>query len=81
MDSTSDERTTNNTLRHKYRALSDVEKANVQIMKDLGDEIMTFLDALPPSREVSIGKTKLEECVMWVVKGITADPKPSQGDK
>lgn len=78
VDSTSDDRLVNNTMRHKYRVLSEAEKANVQITKDLGDEMLKFLEFLPESREMSLAKTKLEECVMWAVKGITAEPKPEK---
>jgi len=36
VDSTSDERTVNNTMRHAYRVLTDDEKANMQAIKDAG---------------------------------------------
>lgn len=34
IDSASDDRTVNNTMRHAYRVLSDAEKANMQAIKD-----------------------------------------------
>lgn len=72
VDSTSDARTVNNTMRHAYRVLSDDEKANMQAIKDRGLEFHDFLQSLGASRELSIAKTKLEEVVMWAVKHVTA---------
>ena len=72
VDSTSDARTTNNTMRHQYRVLSDAEKANMQKIKDMGLEYHEFISGLGNSRELSIAKTKIEEAVMWAVKHITA---------
>lgn len=72
VDSTSDERTVNNTMRHAYRVLSDAEKANMQTIKDKGLDFHDFLTALGNSRELSLAKTKIEEAVMWAVKHITA---------
>lgn len=71
MKSTSDQRTTNNAMRHEYRVLSDAEKAQMQAIKDKGAELHQLLDGLGTSREISIAKTKAEEAVMWGVKHIT----------
>ena len=71
VDSTSDERTANNTMRHQYRVLNDAEKANMDKIKDLGLEFHEFVERLGKSREISIAKTKIEEAVMWSVKAIT----------
>jgi len=72
VNSTSDDRTANNTMRHQYRVLSDAEKANMQVIKDMGLAFHEFISGLGNSRELSIAKTKLEESVMWAVKHITA---------
>lgn len=72
VDSTSDERTVNNVMRHGYRVLSDDEKAAMQKIKDDGLALHTYLDELGSSRELSIAKTKIEEAVMWAVKHVTA---------
>ena len=72
VDSTSDERTVNNTMRHKYRVLSDGEKRQMEVIKDMGLEFHSFLGNMSDgSRELSIAKTKIEEAVMWAVKHIT----------
>lgn len=71
MDSTSDERTVNNVMRHAYRVLSDDEKAQMQTIKDWGLQLHQFIDGMGQSRELSIAKTKVEEAVMWAVKHIT----------
>ena len=72
VDSTSDDRTVNNTMRHKYRVLTDAEKANMSTIKDMGGEFHEAVSGLGNSREISIAKTKIEEAVMWAVKHITA---------
>lgn len=70
--STSDERTVNNTMRHAYRVLSDVEKASMQQIKDDGLAFHDLIAGLGNSRELSLAKTKVEEAVMWAVKHLTA---------
>ncbi len=72
VDSSSDERTVNNVMRHSYRVLSEPEKAAMQKIKDDGLAFHNFLDSLGNSRELSIAKTKIEEAVMWAVKHVTA---------
>jgi hypothetical protein len=72
VDSTSDKRTVNNTMRHAYRVLSDAEKANMQAIKDEGLKLYNLIAGMGTSREISIAKTKVEEAVMWAVKHITA---------
>jgi hypothetical protein len=69
--STSDARTVNNVMRHEYRVLSDVEKAQMQSIKDIGLEFYDLLEQLGSSRELSLAKTKIEEAVMWSVKHLT----------
>ena len=71
VDSTSDARTTNNTMRHQYRVLSDLEKAQMQGLKDLGQQFLDACDGCGSSRELSLAKTKIEEAVMWAVKHVT----------
>ena len=71
IESTSDERTVNNVMRHNYRVLSDDEKTQMQEIKDLGLELHDALDGIGSSREISLAKTKVEESVMWAVKHIT----------
>jgi len=73
IDSTSDERTTNNVMRHEYRVLSDGEKTDMMIIKDMGLAFHEYLDleVVGDSRELSLAKTKIEEAVMWAVKHIT----------
>jgi cell division protein FtsL len=86
VDSTSDERTVNNVMRHQYRVLSDQEKAHMQRAKDAGLEFVRLLheiggtsaservdgeEARQASRQLSVAQTKVEEAVMWAVKHIT----------
>jgi len=71
LDSTSDARTSNNTMRHQYRVLSDAEKAQMSAVKDAGQTMLDEIGKLAPSRETAIATTKLEEAVMWACKHIT----------
>lgn len=72
VDSTSDQRVVNNTVRHQYRVLTEDEKAELLAIKDLGLAFIERIDKLGPSREVSIAKTNAEQAVMWAVKHITS---------
>lgn len=59
-------------MRHQYRILSDEEKAYMLKIKDAGLAFLDLVGSLPPTRETSLAKTKIEEAVMWAVKSITA---------
>lgn len=72
VQSTSDARTVNNTMRHAYRVLSDEEKAQMSAIKDAGLAFHDLIAGVGSSRELSLAKTKVEEAVMWAVKHITA---------
>ena len=72
VDSTSDNRTVNNVMRHAYRALTDAERAQMQAIKDEGLRFHEMIEGIGASRELSLAKTKIEEAVMWAVKHITA---------
>lgn len=80
VDSTSDSRTVNNLMRHKYRVLSDAEKGQMQALKDEGLAFVKTLHRIggtdengerQGSRELSLAQTKIEEAVMWAVKHVT----------
>ena len=71
VDSTSDERTVNNVVRHEYRVLSDLEKAYMKEIKDIGLDFISHCKTIGDSREMSIAITRAEEAVMWAVKHIT----------
>jgi hypothetical protein len=73
IDSTSDDRTVNNTMRHEYRVLTEAEKINMVRIKDYGLAFLGVIDhAVPRGREHALAKTKVEEAVMWAVKGLTS---------
>ena len=71
VDSTSDERTANNVMRHEYRVLSEEEKAQMKGIKDLGVEFVELCNGIGRSRELSLAISKMEEAVMWAVKHVT----------
>lgn len=81
VDSTSDQRTVNNAVRHTYRVLSDAEKARMQSIKDLGAEFIAKLHEIGgtdpagdrfASRDLSLANTHAEDAVMRAVRHITA---------
>jgi hypothetical protein len=81
VESTSDERTVNNAVRHTYRVLSDAEKAQVQAIKDLGADFIEKLHEIGgtnsfgdrfASRDLSLANTHAEDAVMRAVRHITA---------
>lgn len=71
VNSTSDQRTVNNVMRHAYRVLTDNEKSAMQAIKDKGLELHDLIESIGQSRELSLAKTKTEEAVMWAVKHLT----------
>jgi hypothetical protein len=70
--SDSDERIVNNDVRHQYRVLSSIEK---EVMVKIKDDALALIELIetmtPKGREASLAKTKVEEAVMWAVKGLT----------
>ncbi len=61
------------------RELSEEDKANIQTIKVLGNHLYKFINNLDLEdyREISLANTKLEEAVMWAVKGITKNSLPN----
>lgn len=81
VDSTSDERTTNNGVRHKYRQLTDDEKDQMVEVKDMGEALIAKLHEIGgtdpkqerfASRDLSLANTHVEDAVMRAVRHITA---------
>lgn len=58
-------------MRQVYKQLNDAEKANMAKVKDIGQQLFSFIESLGNSRELSLAKTKVEESVMWATKHIT----------
>lgn len=69
--STSDDRTVNNVMRHEYKILDDIQKAQMQKVKDDALAFWELIDSIGSSRELSLAKTKIEESVFWSIKHIT----------
>ena len=72
VNSASDARTVNNTVRHQYRTLSDAEKQQMLELKDLGAAFIAKCNEIGKSREMSLAVTNAEQAVMWAVKHVTA---------
>lgn len=63
-----------NIFRPEYRELSEQEKTTVNLLKDKAQELLNVIlvgSTTSNGREMALAKTKLEESVMWAVKGIT----------
>ena len=61
----------NDVMRRQYREPTADEQKQMQTVKHQADELHAYLGMIGTSRELSLAKTKLEECVMWAVKHIT----------
>jgi hypothetical protein len=65
-------RDTSDVMRHEYRELSDEEKCSINYIKDAGEELLrTIRGQSSESRERSLAITKVEEAIVWAVKGLT----------
>jgi len=71
VDSASDDRTANNAVRHQYRKLTDEEKHQMVVLKDLGAAFISACQNAGDSRELSVAITNAEQAVMWAVKHVT----------
>lgn len=63
------------TFRKEYTPLTDQQKAIMMKVKEQAEVLLNLFDeANTPNsgREIALAKTKLEESIMWAVKGITA---------
>lgn len=58
-------------FRTEYRELSLDEKTYIRMIKDSAGLLEIAINNAPDGREKSLALTKLEEAVMWAVKGIT----------
>jgi hypothetical protein len=63
-----------NIFRPVYKELSEEERKHIEDVKNKADELYHLLpktDGRGSNREVAVAITKLEEVVMWAVKGMT----------
>lgn len=60
-------------FRGTYRSLSPEETQDIEQLKVLAAQMAEVLRKHGPCRESSLATTKLEEAVMWGVKGISRD--------
>lgn len=58
-------------FRKEYRELSVREQNLLWDIKRAAEELEASIEPAPDGREKSIALTKLEEAVMWAVKGVT----------
>ena len=60
-----------NVFRSEPRTLKTEEIELITDIKNKAQQLYNRIDMAPDSREKALAKTKLEESIMWVVKGIT----------
>lgn len=64
-----------NIFRQAYKELTEDKKSLMNKIKDAAQELYSLFpktdDGRAKDRETSLAVTKLEESVMWAVKGIT----------
>ena len=58
-------------FRKEYRELNNYEKDLLSCIKQVAEELEGYINDAPDGREKAIAMTKLEEAVMWAVKGVT----------
>jgi len=69
-------------FRQKYRELDDREKREMENIKTIAGELHAAIqhntksgvpdpEGTSNGREMALAVTKLEECIMWAVKGLT----------
>lgn len=71
INSESNDRTSNNAVRHTYRILNEDEKRQMLELKDIGAAFIAKCDEIGKSRELSLAVTNAEQAVMWAVKHVT----------
>jgi hypothetical protein len=76
IESTSDERTVNNSTRQQYRVLSDAEKKTIDWFKEAGAAFIVHAENLrterpEAGREFALAITHMEDAVMRAVRGVT----------
>lgn len=55
------------------RSLSEKEAAQITAIKQAGDKFLLLLEPqFKHQREFALARTKIEEAVMWAVKGISS---------
>ncbi len=66
------------TFRKEYTPLSDEQKAQMAGIKEQAQVLLELMNAAVPveerserSRCMAVGRTNLEQAVMWAVKGVT----------
>lgn len=60
------------TFRKTYKTLTKEDQLALGAVKSTAEGFEVALKSfVHPGRELSLALTKLEECVMWAVKGIT----------
>lgn len=64
------------TFRKEYKELTEDDVQHMNDIKVKAQELLDLIGVVESNgkapREIACAKTKLEECVMWAVKAVTA---------
>jgi hypothetical protein len=69
--SVADELANIDTVRSTYKELTGEQTFQIASVKEIGQELIDLLNTVPMSREIALALTKVEESVMWAVKGLS----------
>ena len=65
-------------MRKESRQLSSGALTHINQIKEMGNDFHELISSIFRSpREMALAKTKLEECVMWAVNGISLSDDPT----
>lgn len=59
-------------FRAKPRALDESELMNIQVIKEKAEELSLMIEIVSTGRFKETAIMRLEEAIMWAVKGMTA---------
>ena len=65
-------------FRKRYVKLDDIQKALISDIKDQAAELESLIDRIDKEYDVRcayLAYSKLEEAIMWAVKGCSVDPE------
>lgn len=58
-------------FRARHRVLSDEERAFLDELKSAATALWDLIELVDAPREKALARTKLQESIMWAVRGVT----------
>lgn len=67
------------TFRKVYKPLTDIQKSQMEVIKERAEDLLRAIDDVAPAEErsersrcLAVARTNLEQSIMWAIKGVTA---------